>query len=50
MKGYTERTKDFWVKNGHEKKESFIKAIKHREMLGDKLESPKVKALKKMKK
>lgn len=36
-KGYTERTKGFWVKNGRENEESFKKAIKHREMLGDKL-------------
>jgi hypothetical protein len=34
---YIERTKGFFVKKGLEKREDFIKAIKHREMLGDKL-------------
>ena len=34
---YIERTKDFFVREGFEKKESFIKAIKIRESLGDKL-------------
>lgn len=38
LKDYTERTKNFWVKNGHEKEDSFIKAIKRRESLGDKIE------------
>ena len=34
---YIERTKDFFVQEGEENKPSFIKAIKHRESIGDKL-------------
>lgn len=34
---YIERTKDFYVQEGHETKPNFVEAIKKREAMGDKL-------------
>lgn len=34
---YTERTKNFFIQNGREKEPHFVRAIKHREALGDKI-------------
>lgn len=38
IKKYIERTKDFFVQVGQENNSDIIKAIAHREMLGDKIE------------